>query len=254
MRSREFGSGGGDRGARAKERAEFVARRAGFRYSSAVFTGLVEDVGTFQSRTPRGPGARLRIRTSLSPLVLGESIAVMGVCLTVQSILRDGFEADASAETLARSTLGRLPVGQGVHLERALAVGARFGGHIVAGHVDGTGRLEARTPIGESIDLAFSFDPALAPFLAIKGSIAVDGTSLTVNLVSHDRFHVVIVPHTQEMTLLSKMPVGTSANLEVDVLARYVGRWLEVGQREPEGGSTASDESLMSRLASSGFL
>ncbi|HQF23715.1 MAG TPA: galactose-1-phosphate uridylyltransferase, partial [Polyangiaceae bacterium] len=141
-----------------------------FANSIAVFTGLVEDVGQLLSRTPRGPGARLRVATRLSPLVLGESIAVMGVCLTVQRILDGAFEADASGETLVRSTLGRLPVGHGLHLERAVAVGGRFGGHIVAGHVDGLGRLVEKRPLGEAVDLAFSYDGHLAALLAEKGS------------------------------------------------------------------------------------
>ena len=227
-----------------------------FANSCAVFTGLVEDVGRLLARTPRGPGARLRIATKLAPLALGESIAVMGVCLTVEKILDGAFEADASAETLQRSTLGHLPVGHQLHLERAVAVGGRLGGHIVSGHVDGLGRLAARKPCGEAIDLTFAYPPELAAFLAEKGSIAIDGVSLTINEVGAQQFHVAVIPHTQEETLLSAMTVGTEANLEVDVLARYVVRWLEVGQRskdgEPNGGS--SDDSLLSRLASSGYL
>jgi len=224
-----------------------------FANSSAVFTGLVEDMGRLLSRTSRGPGARLRVATGLSPLVLGESIAVMGVCLTVQKILDGAFEADASGETLARSTLGRLPSGHRLHLERAVAVGGRLGGHIVAGHVDGLGRLVERKTLGEAVDLAFAYEGPLAPFLAEKGSVAVDGVSLTVNVVDARAFHVAVIPHTQDMTLLADMPVGTEVNLEADVLARYVARWLEVG-RSTGGPGGSSDESLLSRLASSGYL
>ncbi|HNS95699.1 MAG TPA: riboflavin synthase [Polyangiaceae bacterium] len=224
-----------------------------FANSIAVFTGLVEDVGQLLSRTPRGPGARLRVATRLSPLVLGESIAVMGVCLTVQRILDGAFEADASGETLVRSTLGRLPVGHGLHLERAVAVGGRFGGHIVAGHVDGLGRLVEKRPLGEAVDLAFSYDGHLAALLAEKGSVAVDGVSLTINAVDAKVFHVAVIPHTQEKTLLEKMSVGMEVNLEADVLARYVARWLEVGRSAAGSGGT-TDDSLLSRLASSGFL
>jgi len=219
-----------------------------------VFTGLVEDVGRLVARTPRGPGARLRIATRLAPLVLGESVAVMGVCLTVEKILDGAFEADASAETLARSTLGRLSVGHRLHLERAVPVGGRLGGHIVAGHVDGLGKLEARTPLGEAVELSFSYEPSLAPFLAEKGSVAIDGVSLTVNVVDAHRFRVVVVPHTQDETLLSEMPVGVEANLEADVLARYVVRWLEAGRSSETGGRGSSDDTLLSRLASSGYL
>lgn len=226
-----------------------------FANSCAVFTGLVEDVGRLLARTPRGPGARLRIATKLAPLVLGESVAVMGVCLTVEKILDGAFEADASAETLQRSTLGRLPVGHRLHLERAVAVGGRLGGHIVSGHVDGLGRLTERKPLGEAVDLTFKYPPDLAPYLAEKGSVAVDGVSLTINEVGADSFHVAVIPHTQEETLLSAMTVGAEANLEVDVLARYVVRWLEVGRRDEKGpGGGSSDDSLLSRLASSGYL
>lgn len=224
-----------------------------FANSSTVFTGLIEDIGRLQARDPRGPGARLRISSRLAPLVLGESIAVMGVCLTVQKILDRAFEADASAETLSRSTLGRLPIGHQLHLERALPVGGRLGGHIVAGHVDGLGRLIERKPLGEAIDLCFSFAPALATYIAEKGSIAIDGVSLTVNEVGRSAFRVAVIPHTQDETLLADMAIGTEANLEVDVLARYVARWLEVG-RGDDHSTGSSDESLMARLASSGFL
>lgn len=225
-----------------------------FANSFAVFTGLVEDVGRLISRSARGPGARLRVGTRLAPLVLGESIAVMGVCLTVQKILDGSFEADASAETMTRSTLGRLPVGHSLHLERALPVGGRLGGHIVAGHVDGLGRLVERRPLGEAIDLGFAYEPTLAPYLAEKGSVAVDGVSLTINAVDARVFHVAVIPHTQDETLLAQMRVGAESNLEADVLARYVARWLEVGRQAglPPGGS--SDDALLSRLASSGYL
>ncbi len=220
-----------------------------------MFTGLVESVGRLEARTARGVGARLRVSTSLAPLVLGESIAVMGVCLTVDAIVSGGFEADASAETLARTTLGRLPVGRAVHLERAMQVGGRLGGHIVAGHVDGLARLVERRALGHAVDLTFGFEPELAPFVAKKGSVAIDGVSLTVNEASRDRFHVVIVPHTQEATALSGVSVGDWCNLEVDVLARYVARWLEFGrsaERNAEGSSP--DDAMLAKLAASGYL
>jgi riboflavin synthase len=216
-----------------------------------VFTGLVEAIGRLESRVPVGVGARLRISTNLGPLVLGESIAVMGACLTVDAILAGGFEADASAETLAKTTLGRLPVGCPVHLERAMPVGGRLGGHIVSGHVDGVTRLVERRALGQAMDLAFSLDGSLARFVAQKGSVAIDGVSLTVNSVEPGRFHVVIVPHTQQATSLSLLAVGDWCNLEVDVLARYVARWLEVGRATEE---KASDDTMLAKLASSGYL
>jgi len=221
-----------------------------------VFTGIVEDIGQLLSRTSRGQGARIRVATRLSPLVLGESIAVMGVCVTVCRILDGAFEADASSETLLRSTLGRLSVGHRLHLERALAVGGRFGGHIVAGHVDGVGRLLARTNDAESAELTLTYDSPLAPFLAVKGSVAVDGVSLTVNMVDAHTLRVTVIPHTQDHTLFGCMSIGTEVNLEADVLARYVARWLDVHRltEEPKEPSKSPEDALLSRLASSGFL
>lgn len=216
-----------------------------------MFTGLVEDLGRIEARVAAGPGARLRIATALQPLVLGESIAVMGVCLTVTSIVAGGFEADASAETLARTTLGRLSVGHAVHLERALQLGGRLGGHLVAGHVDGIARLVERKPVGQAVALGFTFDAGLAPFIAAKGSVAIDGVSLTVNEVAGDRFSVAIVPHTQQATAFGTMMPGAFCNLEIDVLARYVARWLEAG---PRGTGADSGGSLLATLASSGYL
>jgi len=218
-----------------------------------VFTGLVEDVGKLTARTARGPGARLAIQTKLAPLVLGESIAVMGVCLTVDSIISGGFEADASSETLARTTLGGLAIGAGVHLERAMQVGGRLGGHIVSGHVDASAKLVTRRPVGQAVELSYSLDPGLRQYVAAKGSIAIDGVSLTVNEVAADRFTVMIVPHTQGATLLGGQRAGVVSNIEVDVLARYVVRWLEAGSGR-SGGAASSDGTLMDRLASAGFL
>jgi riboflavin synthase len=224
-----------------------------------VFTGLVEDVGRLQARVARGPGARLSIQTRLAPLVLGESISVMGVCLTVDAFRQGGFEADASHETLQRTTLGSLAIGSGVHLERALAVGGRMGGHIVAGHVDGTASLLERKPVGEAVELTFALDGSLAPYVAGKGSIALDGVSLTVNEVAADRFTVMIVPHTREATLMGGQQPGQVSNVEVDVLARYVVRWLQAS-RGPVAGTagsvtdSSSDEAWMKRLANAGFL
>ena len=241
-----------------------------------VFTGIVEDIGRLLSRTSRGPGARFRVGTSLGPLVLGESISVMGVCLTVHRGFDGAFEADASEETLARTTLGRLRVGHQLNLERAVAMGGRFGGHIVTGHVDGVGRLLKRRNVGDAVELSIGFDEDLSVYLAEKGSIAVDGVSLTVNAVDSGVFRVTIVPHTQDKTLFGDMAIGAEMNLEVDVLARYVARCVGVDRargrgsssvsssvsssgtpfegssRKSEGGS--SDGGLMSRLAKAGFL
>jgi riboflavin synthase len=196
-----------------------------------MFTGLVETTGAIASRaqSASGPGARLAVRAELEgePLSLGESIAVDGVCLTVDAIVAGGFEVDASGETLARTTLGGLETGSRVHLERAMRPSDRFGGHIVTGHVDGVGSLTARRregDTGESWCLSFAVTPDLARFVAEKGSIAVDGVSLTVNGVSRTGFDVTIIPRTSEKTKLGALAVGQPVNLEVDLVARYVAR------------------------------
>jgi riboflavin synthase len=218
-----------------------------------MFTGIVETTGTLAAREARGPGARLRIATSVGggPLVIGESIAVHGACLTVQAIATDGFFCDASVETLSRTTLGSIPLGGRVHIERALALGDRLGGHIVTGHVDGKVRLRAREDLGEAAMLVFEIEDAdLARFVAPKGSVAVDGVSLTVNGVSGDSFDVVIIPHTLAVTALGALCPGDESNLEVDLLARYVARLLA---SSPDEGASR-DASLLAKLKAAGFV
>jgi riboflavin synthase len=207
-----------------------------------MFTGLVEATGTIASRSQsaHGPGARLSLRADLGgePLALGESIAVDGVCLTVDALVGGGFEVDASGETLAKTTLGRLDAGSAVHIERAMRPGDRFGGHIVTGHVDGVGSLADRRREGgdgESWWLSFAMPPDLARFVAQKGSIAVDGVSLTVNAVTRDRFEVTIIPHTSRKTKLGALTVGAAVNLEVDLVARYVARLGAFPPGTPDG-------------------
>ncbi len=230
-----------------------------------MFTGLVESKGSLLRRTQHGPGARLVIRGELvgpgkDPIVLGESIAIDGVCLTVDVIVEPGgpgptvFEADASSETLAKTTLGSLSPGAPVNLERALPIGGRLGGHIVSGHVDGVGRVLEKVPTGAAQKIVFEAPAELARFIAPKGSICVSGVSLTVNGVSGAAFDVVLIPHTRDKTSLDGLAVGSPVNLEVDVLARYVARLLEVG-RAPETPSVDSPDSrLLSRLRAAGFI
>jgi riboflavin synthase len=195
-----------------------------------MFTGLVTHTGTLAARLPRGPGARLGFDARLGnePLALGESIAVDGACLSVAAVTGGGFEVDASGETLARTTLGLLEPGARVHLERALRAGDRLGGHMVTGHVDGVGTLAERRPAGEATWMAFRMPRELARFVAEKGSIAVDGVSLTVNRVDADRFEVTLIPITLEKTKLGALAVGGAVNLEVDLVARYVARLAAV--------------------------
>jgi riboflavin synthase len=220
-----------------------------------MFTGLVEDLGRLARRTAAGGGARLRVETTLGkaePFSLGESIAVDGVCLTVVSIDvgAGAFEADASAETLARTSLGQLSESAPVNLERAMKLGGRMGGHLVTGHVDGVGALLAREPDSGSVRMTFRIPARLAPFVAEKGSIAVNGVSLTVNGVGPDRFDVTIIPHTLAVTSLGNLTATNPVNLEVDLVARYVARLVEVGGR----AAAKNDAEWLERLSRAGYM
>lgn len=205
-----------------------------------MFTGLIEGVGTLAAREPRGGDARLRIAAGTlagfaapADVVPGESIAVNGACLTVVAFDADGFEADASNETLALTTLGTLAVGAPVNLERALRVGDRLGGHLVSGHVDGIGRVASIDDDGRAQRWRFAAPAALLRYVALKGSVCVDGVSLTVNAVDDDGFAVALVPHTLGHTAFAAAAVGDAVNLEVDQVARYVERLLPGGGGAP---------------------
>ena len=203
-----------------------------------MFTGIITAVGTLRSRVSAGPSATLTVACPYERLELGESIAVNGVCLTVATILDGAFTASASAETLARTTLGAVP-------ERALAMGDRFGGHIVAGHVDGVGRVAERVKVGTAERVRFECGDEVLRFVAEKGSITIDGVSLTVNRLHPKGFEVMLVPFTQDATALGDRKAGSSVNLEVDVIARYVARLLEGGAgRAPAAGSGVTLEML----------
>jgi riboflavin synthase len=197
-----------------------------------MFTGIVEELGEVTGRDILADAARLTIR---GPIVTadaghGDSIAVNGVCLTVVELLADGqFTADVMAETLDRSNLGGLQVGSRVNLERAAALNSRLGGHIVQGHVDGTGQVVARTPSEHWEVVRIEVPAAVSRYVVEKGSITVDGISLTVSGLGaepQDWFEVSLIPTTRELTTLGRAPVGTQVNLEVDVIAKYVERLL----------------------------
>lgn len=192
-----------------------------------MFTGLIEAVGRLEARDPQGGDQRLRFAVAGLPfgdVQLGESIACNGVCLTVVTFDAAHFEADVSTETLELTTLGALPLGAPVNLERALRVGDRLGGHLVSGHVDGLGRVESVKDDARGQRWRFSAPKPLLRFIAQKGSIAVDGTSLTVNAVDDTGFEVMLVPHTLSHTGFGAMTAGTVVNLEIDTVARYVAR------------------------------
>jgi riboflavin synthase len=199
-----------------------------------VFTGLVEDMGVLARIEARGDATVLAIQPGAIPvseLALGESIAIDGTCLTVTA--RDGgaFEVLASLETLARTTLGGMTVGDRVNLERAVRPSDRLGGHIVAGHVDGVGDIAARRPLGAAVDIELGAPAGILRYVVEKGSIAVDGISLTVNRVSEYAFGVALIPHTLAMTTLGDKAVGAKVNLEVDVVAKYVEKFVQ--ERRP---------------------
>jgi len=192
-----------------------------------MFTGLIQAVGHLQSREALGGDLRLHVTTGALPtadLQLGESIAVSGVCLTVVAFDAGRFSADVSNETLARTSLGGLPDGAAVNLERSLLPTTRLGGHLVSGHVDGMGRVGDIRDDGRSQRWFFSAPKKLLRYVAEKGSIAVDGVSLTVNAVDEYGFEVNLVPHTVANTAFASANVGDSVNLEVDLVARYVER------------------------------
>lgn len=195
-----------------------------------MFTGLVERMGRLVSIEPQGAGTRLSIEHGYGPLDLGESISVNGACLTVVAADESRFYVDVSPETLDKTTLGAWQVGQVLNLERALAFGARLGGHLVTGHVDGTGEIESLAPEGEMTRVGLVVPQALARYVARKGSICVDGVSLTVNDVAdrtaHTRVDLFIIPHTLRETTLGLVRVGSRVNLEIDLIARYTERLL----------------------------
>ena len=193
-----------------------------------MFTGLIETVGRIAGREPRGERVRLRVdggRWSV-PLVLGESIAVNGVCLTVAAWDGARFEADLLGTTLARTALGEKPLGAPVNLERALRVGDRMGGHFVTGHVDGTGTLEAIQPIGPDWLIRVRATPELLRGMPPRGSVALDGISLTLAVTGPDFFEVHLIPHTWQNSALSAARPGDSVNLETDLIGKYVAHLL----------------------------
>jgi len=192
-----------------------------------MFTGIITDIGTLRAIRPGGDTTYvIGTKLDLGDLVLGASVACSGVCLTVIERGEDWFAVQASAETLARSTLKNWRVGTRINLERALKAGDELGGHLVSGHVDALAEIVERRPEGDSQRFSFRVPDALAAAIASKGSVALDGVSLTVNEVQGNRFGVNIIPHTLTQTTFGTAKVGDAVNLEIDMLARYVARLL----------------------------
>lgn len=192
-----------------------------------MFSGIVQGLGRISASTETGGDRQLVVETQgvdLGEIRPGDSIAVNGVCLTATEISPDAFAADVSSETLALTTLGGLKAGDPVNLEGSLKLGQAIAGHLVYGHIDGIGKVVEVTDAGRSIVLTVAVPRALGRYIAVKGSVTIDGVSLTVNSVADDRFTVNIIPHTREITVISAYRAGTPVNIEVDMIARYLER------------------------------
>ncbi|OGT89314.1 MAG: riboflavin synthase subunit alpha [Gammaproteobacteria bacterium RIFOXYD12_FULL_61_37] len=217
-----------------------------------MFTGIIQAVGQIAGIERRSGDGRFHIKTGkldLADVKLGDSIAVNGVCLTAVELPGDGFYADVSRETLSLTTLGDLKPQSRVNLEKALTLATRLGGHLVSGHVDGAGEVISRHDDARSERFTIEAPVSLARYIAHKGSITVDGTSLTVNGVEGNRFHLNIVPHTLQETIMDSYAPGSRVNLEVDLIARYLER-LILGDKAAEAGKEVTEE----LLARAGFV
>jgi riboflavin synthase len=220
----------------------------------AVFTGLVAGTGKLHSRQQRGPGYRLVIGTAgldgFARLELGESIAVAGACLTVVAWTENSFDADVSLETGEKTTLGRVPLGADLNLERSLRVGDRLGGHWVSGHVDGVARVTSIETTGEAWLVRITMPEELRRFVAPKGSVTLDGVSLTVNAVAGLELSVMLIPHTRQVTSLKHWRAGAELNLEADLVARYLVNYFEVTGQTP---ATSDDARFGLALERAGY-
>ena len=217
-----------------------------------MFTGIIEAVGEIRRIEKRGADARMQIGTGkldLTDVAIGDSIATNGVCLTAVELAGDSYWADVSGETLSRTSIGDLAVGSEVNLEKALTPSTRLGGHLVSGHVDGVGEVVDRYDDGRSVRFRIQAPDELAHYIATKGSICVDGVSLTVNDVDGAVFDLNIVPHTMAETTIRDYRKGTRVNLEVDIIARYLERLLLGGQ-----AANVSGDITLDKLAEHGFL
>ncbi len=195
-----------------------------------MFTGIVQEVGKIAEIEPVKSSMRMRIlapRLDFTDVVLGDSIAVSGPCLTVTGFESGQFEVDVSAETLARTTLGERKAGDEVNLEKALRFNDRLGGHLVSGHIDGVGKIKLRESLDEYIRFVVNIPSELSKYLAFKGSVSLDGVSLTVNEAGKDEFEVLTIPHTLDNTTLGGSEIGSKINVEVDLVARYLDRLTE---------------------------
>ena len=221
-----------------------------------MFTGIIEAVGSIRRIEARGGDVRLHVATGdldLSDVKLGDSVATNGVCLTAVTLPGDGFTADVSRETLKRTGLGELSAGSPVNLEKAMQPTSRFGGHIVSGHVDGVGRVVDISPSGRSLIYRVEAPAELSRYIAEKGSITVDGVSLTVNAIEGSIFSLNIVPHTAQETVITHYRPGSRVNLEVDIIARYLERLLTGAGQSEKNEAKPESQLTESFLAEHGF-
>lgn len=220
-----------------------------------MFTGLIEGTGTIQSHLPMSGGLRMGIRpdSAIERMTIGDSIAVSGACLTVVTFSHGRFEVDVAPETLSKTTLGRARVGDRVNLELALRLGDRLGGHLVSGHVDGVGVIKAKKPVANAVLVAFEVPEVCARYIVEKGSVAVDGISLTVNACDKTSFEVSVIPHTAKVTTLGVKNAGDRVNIETDIIGKYVERFTRpfVDEKTKEKRGPAVSKTL---LAESGFM
>lgn len=212
-----------------------------------MFTGIIEEVGTIKAIG----GGRLQVeaRKVVSDVQLGDSIAVNGVCLTVTSFTKTGFSADVMPETIRRTSLNELGIGSSVNLERALTLQSRLGGHIVSGHIDGTGQIISMKDEGNAILMKIGADSDIINHIVEKGSVALDGISLTVASVTDSDFTVSLIPHTRQVTNLGSKGIGSTINIENDVVGKYVEKFLQVQKGDSKPASTLT----MDFLRSNGF-